>query len=483
MKNVILFHLESISSTIFWQYRLEMPTAWRLMRGATYFNKFFANATSTETTENQLFCGTTGLIDHYEDFFQFKKHHNYALFPGSIFAYFYDNMGYDTGIFRLDYFQPTVNKTELIATHRHRYCNPSNFALEELPENKRPHFSYSQNFEANAIYDDIASFIRASKNREHPFLLFVNSNVTHMAMDSPAKFNAKTFAERFIRSYQELDQLLGHVVKQLVDNEALENTLIVCYGDHGDELWSHGINVGYCHAIAPYSSLTWTPLFVFDAEKPPSVRNDLVDMTDIRETIIKWAAPGFEVPESLVVMRPHGWVDFRAEAFSGVDVNSGRRELSFAQNLFALQRDFSDLEKGLVKAYSATDGVYTLIAHSSASRSLGGGLELYCNELDAFNKCNLLDLFKLDANGNIVEFSPPPGDLSSDFTNCFTPESVANLTETFHHLKKELLEYVRSKENRALKLAPNLKKNTVPGSVFRKSVDHKPWPREKGDAP
>jgi hypothetical protein len=218
---------------------------------------------------------------------------------------------------------------------------------------------------------------------------------------------------------------------------------------------------------------------------------------DLRETLVKRLVPTFDparcqlgekwinslgevmpfVPSMGEVMpfdsppgqpRSGSLPPFRQTPYDGIDALNEKRELAFSQNLFALQLECSDPERGLTKGYSVTDGDYRLVVSSGGADPRNGGLEFYCDRVDPTNSRNLLDFFRLDSHGGIAAFSPPPEAVNREFALTFNPEAAAHLTGVYHKLKKALYEFVRGKEERALPFNPG-PRHVMPESVFRHS--------------
>lgn len=62
----------------------------------------------------------------------------------------------------------------------------------------------------------------------------------------------------------------------------LEQTTVIFYGNHEDELFAHGRHGGLLHAIEPYEALLHTPFWIYDSRFAPGTIDGLFDTTDIR---------------------------------------------------------------------------------------------------------------------------------------------------------------------------------------------------------
>jgi hypothetical protein len=313
--------------------------------------------------------------------------------------------------------------------------------------------------------------------------------VTHITYQDRVKEKATSFSERFRLGYVRLDSSVRQFLAILTEMDLLRNSVIVFYGDHGDELWSHVLNGGWCHVVTPYASQCWTPLFIYDADCKPGSTNQLASMIDLKETLIKRILPDF-IPEECHFTTPWKNRDgdeppfptpssqypaegslppFRDSPFCGIDLARETREFAFSQNLFALQDEFNDAAKALIKGYAVTDGIYRVTVTSGGHDPRDGGLEFFCDPVDPTNSRNLLDFFKLDSNGDIEKFYPPPEAVNRDFALSFNPEAVENLTATFQKLKQALYDYVNSKEEEAKKHSYPNQGHTLDKSAFKHS--------------
>jgi len=159
------------------------------------------------------------------------------------------------------------------------------------------------------------------------------------------------------------------------------------------------------HGTEPYTDIIATPLAIRDPGLAPGFRSNLASTIDIAPTCLSLL--GIDEPPSF----PH----------SGVDLLRGGAALVYSQNFTANQPD--NAETGIAKAFSVTDGTYTLLASAR-------GLELYANQLDPGNHCNLLHFFALDATGRLALQAPPPT-ASAHFLAAWkiNPQSAANLAK------------------------------------------------------
>jgi hypothetical protein len=239
---------------------------------------------------------------------------------------------------------------------------------------------------------------------------------------------------------------LNRILTGLLELGLWEQTVIIGFGDHGDEPWSHGVNRGYCHAIAPYSSICWTPMFIFDNGEHQGMSEKLVSLVDLNHTIGSFMTRGVtDIPSEDRKKR-----DAALEIGEGCDILTQQRSFVFSQNMFALQLEHSDPERGMEKGYAITNGDYRLVVSSGGPEGKRYGMELFCDQIDPTNSRNLLDFFELDEQGEIIAFRCPPDATGMQFRQSFRPAQTDSIIKAFHMLKPQLIRFIRTKEIKAL---------------------------------
>lgn len=442
--NLLILHLESISNTILWQYRVELGTVWRLMRESRRYTRFHSNATSTEMVKSCFHFGSHGINDYKAHFRQphTEEYLNHYLLPKC--PYIRDYLVRLAG-------EPGIEWKVFVADVLFR---------------KRQTFIYAEFYPTvDQTLAAVSAFMDRIKAEGKRFALYFDNPVTHMAVDDGGKARAATFSERFRQGYVELDASINRVLSLLTQKGLWDETTIIAYGDHGDELWSHGLNKGYCHSIAPYASLTRTPMFIHESGVPPADDAGLAQTIDVKRTLFRDYDANAPHPDGLPPLPP-----FDSDPFVGADVCGEGRKFAFSQNLHALQMEYDDPEQGLAKGYAVSDGVYRLVVLSGGRRPKEGGMELYCDRLDPSNSRNLLDFFRLDPNGGIAAFQQPAEAVDPAFAHMFNPAAVGHIIETYETLRRELVAHVRAKEEYFLPFAEKIKPgewHRMPESAFR----------------
>ena len=88
---------------------------------------------------------------------------------------------------------------------------------------------------------------------------------------------------RYINSVNHLDQQLGKLLKKLDESGALENTLVIITGDHGEEFMENG---HWGHNSAYTNAQTQVPLVIFAPQVKPQVVSSLTSHLDIAPTVL-----------------------------------------------------------------------------------------------------------------------------------------------------------------------------------------------------
>lgn len=468
-KNLILVHLESISNTILWQYRVELKTIWKIMERSFVYNRFYTATTSTITSVTSLAHGTSVVSDPASTF-------------GEIAEY----------SFKPNYFNNKANQL-VTALFFHDYVGAGRLrTIWEVPDSPQMYYTAGETLiprNQEEWYPLARQALVEHKVSGKPFYLNFIQGITHITYEDNVKAKAKSFTDRFRLGYLRLDSGVNKLLSLLSEFDLLSNSVVVFYGDHGDELWSHGLNGGWCHATTPYASLTWTPLFIYDADCEPGSTDQIASAIDLRETLVKRLIPDFE-PEKCQINE--NWINsfgssfshspqhsgfpksgtlppFKQTPFDGIDLAKETREYAFSQSLFALQLEFNDQAKALTKGYAVTDGTYRLTINSGGMDGRNGGMEFFCDIVDPTNNRNLLDFFRLDANGDIRDFYPPPEANSRSFELMFNPKAVECIKETFQRMKKALHEFIRGKEDLAMPFNNGVK-HIMPEAAFKHAL-------------
>lgn len=375
MKNILLFHLESVSNLIFRTNPECFPSLIKFLDEAEYFPNYYSSATSTYMVITDLFFGDSLQFEksnYLEDIFSIKPTKQ------SIFDKLAE-IGYKTKCYCYG-----VKAGEKARKHVEVYCSKAE--------------CWESASDLDSMIDDLYSNFKMS-NR---FAYFIQDLESHWMNIDTFSDGRKSSCELFKIKYQMLDRTFGLVINALKNSGKYEDTMIIIYGDHGDDFWGHGLHDGYTHAIEPYPFLVNCPLIVKNG--PVLNKHSLLSTVDL-----------FKIMMSEV----HGGHD------------EFQNECVFSRNLFSGQKIS---ESSFNKSYLATDGNYSLLVSSK-------GVKLFCNNLDVANGKNMLDFFNL-LDGEIFYNKRYNHLRSSHYKLFMTDLQILEFQRVFKDLYKNLQNYV-----------------------------------------
>ena len=163
------------------------------------------------------------------------------------------------------------------------------------------------------------------------------------------------------------DQCVKDLLDILERKGLTDNTTIIFYGDHGDDICAHGRHKGLLHVFEPYASLIHTPFWIYDSRIRPGETDRLCDTTDIRSMV-----------ERLLHTPETGEGKLKVEELGLPD-----RKYSLSRSGYAAQKV---RERSFHKGYGVTDGTFLFLAGDQ-------GMELYHIWMDEGCQHNLLDYF------------------------------------------------------------------------------------------
>jgi len=168
----------------------------------------------------------------------------------------------------------------------------------------RPFFLYTSYHRPHPPLDPPAEYFRMYETRELPPPVVGDWNSDFFrydrGLDSPVP-REPVQRERARRAYYAQITFIDHQINRLIDalwtHDALDNTVIIFFGDHGEMLYDHGM-VG---KGAPYDSSARVPLLVRLPHAMGGLRRATVDapveMRDLLPTLCELAGVG--VPETV----------------------------------------------------------------------------------------------------------------------------------------------------------------------------------------
>lgn len=389
-KNLLILHLESISRHSLAMFEGSFPNIRSLMRDAVVFENFFSSATSTLMAITYLFHGNDFEFDASREFDSMRPAQN----TRNLFSILRDH-GYDTRFISLNGFD----------SHR-------NMRFASWPDDLPPLWATNDFPTLFRRFDELTDAA--------PFAIYAWDLITHIEHSLALAPASGSLTDQLRRACSVADEAVGEMIAMLERKGLLENTTIVIYGDHGDDYWTHGFKGGMVHAIEPYTQLTWTPLAILDPSLTPGTNTSLASTIDIAPTCLSLL--GIDAPGEF----PH----------CGLNLLTHRQEIVFSQNLTANQPD--NRGTGLLKAFSATDDTYVLLASSR-------GLEMFAYRLDPGNHCNLLQFFDIGQDGELALRERP--DAAAHFEAALTnnPRAVASISERFRVLREALSARIAAK--------------------------------------
>lgn len=373
MDNLVLVHLESVSDFIFHTNGHLFPNINKLLQESIYYPHYYSSATSTLMVMSDLCYG--GM--YRETCTKLENNFNNVGNHRSLFDELKDAGYHVKGIIwpEILTYSKIVNGDVL-----------------------------GKKIEVSAA-EDYGSFIEgidAAVSQKEPFALFVANFVSHVSYRNDKEVKGSNSYIRWKEGYRLVDDTCGKIIELLKKRGKDDHTLVVFYGDHGDDYWGHRFHNGYTHAVEPYGSITHTPLLFRNSQAEGGIDCDLMSSFDVKDKIL-----------SLLLGRPF----------------TGGREYIFARNIYANQTvNFLSLSKG----YAAATKEYLLLVSAR-------GLELYNTDMDPANTCNLLEFFCINEKGGI-EFIPHfRAAKSMHFYDFFTDAEIGHLRYVYRLLRRELL--------------------------------------------
>ena len=382
--NIILFHLESLNYLQFSCFRDYLPNLKALLYDSTLYNKYYSSATSTYMAITDLIFQDTRMFEksnHVEDIFSI----NFT--SGNRLTDILSKKGYSI---KISYYE---KNSELDGAKFQDFC-------DILAENARTYLANS----IDELLDDFRQYISSTTS---PYFFYCQDIESHIGQLPYISINESlSNRKRYLERYIQLDNSIGKLIEILKKMNVYDNTAIVLYGDHGDELWGHGLHQGYMHAYEPYNNMIHCPLIVHYPGQHSGVLDEtLLSTLDIGTIILQMA-------DSEIV-------DIR------------KTNVVYSRNLFAAQKNNINIFN---KSYSASDGNYILMVTEQ-------GLKMYFNFIDPFSARNILDFFIL--SGETLKYNSVFKYLrSSHYKSFITDMQISEIKDVFMVLRKDLQNFV-----------------------------------------
>jgi hypothetical protein len=390
MKNLVIFHLESISRQRLAMFAASFPNTSRLLRDCVVFDTYLSSATSTLMVVTYCLHGNDYEYDTCAQFAGMRPLRNNP----SLLALL-RNRGYATQVIALNGFH--AQKPVL---------------LNALSDDSGPVWGTNDFPAIFAKFDALTD--------AQPFAIYVWDLLTHIEHSQALAPFSDGLTDQLRRACGVADDGIGVMLSTLERKGLLANTAIVLYGDHGDDPWTHGFKGGMIHGTEPYTDITWAPLAIRDPGLAPGNTDRLASTIDIAPTCLALLGVDERMPF----------------AASGIDLFNARRLHAFSQNYTATQPD--NVSCNIRKAFCVSNDTFTLMASSK-------GLELYAYRIDPGNHCNLLNFFDIDAHGRLAYVRR--ADASPHFRAALqdNPRSIDALTRDFALLRDALGAHVGAK--------------------------------------
>lgn len=373
MKNLILVHLESVSELILETNSKLFPNINKIIQESSYYKNYYSSATSTLMVISDLCYG--GM--YREECTRLENNFNKVGNHNTVFDEL-EAKGYGTkGII----WPRIVTYGKMVNGHV---------------------FGKNMKVDPAQSYEKFIEMIENNIKTEEPFALFVANFASHISYRGTEEAKKSNSYMKWQEGYKKIDDTCGKIFDLLKQTGKEKDTIVVLYGDHGDDYWGHRLHNGYTHAIEPYSSIIHTPLIIWDGKGEKKTEYELISALDVKTKILDIL-------------------------FDGQNENS--RQYVFSRNIFANQKnDVMSLSKG----YAVANEEYILLVSIR-------GLELYNIDMDPANTCNLLEFFDIDSEGKIKYCSNYTNIRSMHFQDFFTEEEIRHLRQVYRQLRKNLL--------------------------------------------
>lgn len=421
-KNLVVYHMEYMPQSYFWQYRVHLPDFWEVFRESLSFQNCYTSGTSTEFAFNSLVYGSIAGVDACTEYTGIYS--KPPIPDKGLFEVLRDEAGYMTiGFFSS--FGSTERETPI----------PPIFATEY---NYGYQSTSSTPCRLEATVERLAERLGQAVRAKRRFALFVHPliDLAHRGIDSFPTLDSNGPVELQRHIFQQNNNVFKKIVETLKSLNILSDTMMVVYGDHGFDSYNNGFGLKTHRGMTTSAERSWVPLFFYNSSLGIGHTDVLASLDDLRATILGLLLPGKRIPSPNL-------------PFSGIDLSRERRQFAYTQNKYAMQR-VKDSQHG--KTYSITDGYYHLHVEEWRPEKATGGMSMFMDQCDAGNNFDLLNLFSYDDLGKITGiYRPSYGKIAGSLVHfTLNPEALLVIMERYEFLREKLHEFVRSKEKHAL---------------------------------
>lgn len=388
MRNLVLIHLESLNWANYQMNKSLFPTLREWERRSLTFPRYFSTATSTLMAMSDLAYG--GMLQN-------EPCENLA-----------DGLG------RYCYGDSFLDRLKECGYQVKIYAYPVDGSDDLSGSNQRHFMGYTVAMQEYGSYKTYKDHLDQAITEEVPFAVWTCNYINNVSCNGGIEDIAgQTGLERWESGYLYLDQCVHDLMALLGEKNLLDQTTVVFYGDHGDDLFAHGRHGGLMHAIEPYGALIHTPFWIYDSRFAPGTVNALTDTTDIRGMI-----------EQLISLPEH---EQDRDA-----LKTPSRKYSVSRNVYAAQKI---RETSFHKAYGLTDGRFLFLAGDR-------GMELYHILMDEACQHNLLDYFDFDG-GRLSLNEALYGRIKYHFSHLMDKAALLQVERIFYEYRACLMREVQ----------------------------------------
>lgn len=388
MRNILLIHLESLNHMLYQMNKNLFVTLQKWERRSISFSKYFSTATSTLMVMSDLAYG--GMLQ---------------------------NEPCDSLVDKLRkccYQESLLDRLKKSGYQVKAAIYPMDGSDDVTGSNQRHFVGYTVEIKEMESYQTYMSFLGGAITKEKPFAVWACNVISNIGCNSSIEnIGSQTGLERWESGYLYMDQYVHDMMDILERNNLLEQTTVVFYGDHGDDLFAHGKHSGLTHAIEPYETLIHTPFWIYDSRFAPTQIDVLIDTTDIKGI----AEQLLNLPDEKMMINV---------------LNLPSRRYSLARNVYAAQKV---REKTFHKAYSLTDGRFLFLVGNQ-------GMELYHIGMDALCQHNLLDYFDFD--GSVLSLNTAAYEAMGYHFSCLIDgAALLQIEQVFYEYRNQMINEVK----------------------------------------
>lgn len=385
MRNLILIHLESLNYMNYHLNQHMFPNLSKWEKKSLSFHNYFSTATSTWMVIADLLYG--GMLQH-------EACRSLGDIP--------EKFCYDESL--LDHLKKQGYETKTLI-----YENGGG-DYEKI--DGRHIVGFQNTMELVQGYPNYMEKIERTVKTGRPFALLLCNFLSSVTFNRCIpNLKSKSGLDRFETGFEFIDTWTNDIMKLLERENVIENTIVVFYGDHGDDYYGHGGHGGLTHALEPYANLIRTPFWIYDGRIPDKTYDCLIDSTDIKTLV-----------EALLETQ-------KGNQEEGLDIPF--KKYSLARNSYAAQ---SVRNGSFNKGYSLTDGRFLFLVSNL-------GMEMYDIRIDMPCQNNLLNYFTYQ--DGILHMDERKTSLAYHFTSLMDMCSFRQIRQKLYSLRQKTYDEVQ----------------------------------------